>query len=134
MTAIYIVTTGDYSDYRIEGVFSDKEDAQRLADTITENYYYDGEVEEWELDALNQQGIKELCFWDFEYHPQNDEWNGRFHTPRSHWKSDPVNKVTKGKLWDDVVYYIITRGTTKEEALKIANEKIMMFIAKEKQP
>ena len=132
MTAIYIVTSGDYSDYRIEGVFSNKEDAQFFADTITENSYYIGEIEKWELDAYNRQGINELCYWDFEYYPHKDEWKGKFHTPRSHWRGNPVNKVTKERQGVGIIYYVTTRGTTREEAQKIANEKIMMFIAKEK--
>ena len=129
MTTIYIVTSGDYSDYRIEGVFSNKEDAQFFADTITENSYNIGEIEKWELDAYNRQGINELCFWDFEYYPHKDEWEGTFHTPRSHWCGNPVNMVTIGKQGEKIVYRVTTRGATREEALKIANEKIMMAIA-----
>lgn len=132
MSAIYIVTSGDYSDYRIEGVFSNKEDAQFFADTITENSYNIGEIEKWELDAYNRQGINVLCFWDFEYYPHKDVWEGTFHTPRSHWRDNPVNIVTKGRQGDDIIYYVTTRGANREEAQKIANEKIMMAIAKGK--
>ena len=44
---IYIVTSGEYSDYRIDGVFSSKENAElyiRLEEPR-------GDIEEWELDA-----------------------------------------------------------------------------------
>ena len=129
MTTVYVVTSGIYSDYRIEGIFSNKKDAQRLADMITQNKYDDGEIEEWVLDNYNSQGIKDLCFWDFSYYIKDDRLEWVFHTPRSHWRNDPVNKVTKGIQGDDTVYYITTRGATREEALKIANEKIMMAIA-----
>lgn len=41
---IYITTSGDYSDYHIVGVFTDKEVADDIAGRI-----YDGRVETWEV-------------------------------------------------------------------------------------
>ena len=52
MNTIWVVEKGSYSDYRVVGVFSSKENAQRVAD------YVGGDVAEWPLDPwadeLNQ--------------------------------------------------------------------------------
>jgi hypothetical protein len=47
MTTVYIVTSGEYSDYGIRAVFSTPELAQRYAKVIR-----DGEIEEWSLDEM----------------------------------------------------------------------------------
>jgi hypothetical protein len=45
MTTAFIVTSGEYSDYRIKGVFSTKEKAEQFKLL----YDYD-DIEEWDLD------------------------------------------------------------------------------------
>lgn len=52
MSKVYIVTEGDYSDYRIEACFSTKKKAQEYienAKQVNHNYY--PEIEEWDLDS-----------------------------------------------------------------------------------
>lgn len=44
---IYIVTKGEYSDYRIRGVFTDREKADKFLDSITTKYG-DNTIEEWD--------------------------------------------------------------------------------------
>jgi len=49
MAKIYIVTEGDYSDYRIVGVFSSKERADAVLASYSNN---SGVVEEYDLDSI----------------------------------------------------------------------------------
>ena len=52
MSKVYIVTEGEYSDYRIEACFSTKKKAQEYvknAEKIRSSYYYPY-IEEWDLD------------------------------------------------------------------------------------
>lgn len=52
MGKVYIVTEGEYSDYRIEACFSTKKKAQEYiknAKQVNHNYY--PEIEEWDLDS-----------------------------------------------------------------------------------
>ena len=51
MGKVFIVTSGDYSDYGIDRVFSTEEKAKEWVDVITSMYggYYD--IEQYELDA-----------------------------------------------------------------------------------
>ena len=50
MTTIYVVTQGDYSDYSIVGVFSSKEEAQKVVELENNDSYDDAKIEEYELD------------------------------------------------------------------------------------
>ena len=45
---VYLVTSGEYSDYRVNGVFSSREDAQAVADQLPES----NPVDEWAVDEL----------------------------------------------------------------------------------
>lgn len=47
MTTVFIVTEGDYSDYRIRSVFSTRE----LAEAHISNRQPNGEIEEWAVDC-----------------------------------------------------------------------------------
>lgn len=44
-TSVWVVESGEYSDYRVVGVFSSKENAQQIADAIDD----DATVAEWSL-------------------------------------------------------------------------------------
>lgn len=51
MDKAYVITSGDYSDYRIDGVFSSKEKAE---DFIKMFKGHAMDIEEWDLDPLGQ--------------------------------------------------------------------------------
>lgn len=49
---VYVVTSGSYSDYGIDAIFSVKEDAEKYAELMDKNYkYVNHNVEEWAIDA-----------------------------------------------------------------------------------
>lgn len=51
MDKVWIVTKGEYSDYRIVRMFSDKGAAERYAKTFSRTQYgEDASVEEWDVD------------------------------------------------------------------------------------
>lgn len=49
---VFVVTNGEYSDYRITGLYSTRELAEAAVahDTNTDNWYGDSTIEEWFLD------------------------------------------------------------------------------------
>ncbi len=51
MSKVYIVTSGEYSDYGINRVFSTEEKAKEWVDVITSMYGGDYDIEQYELDA-----------------------------------------------------------------------------------
>lgn len=58
---VWVIERGSYSDYRVSGVYSSKENAAAIAAEINKKAYDKAEVAEWPLDpgldALNQ-GLK----------------------------------------------------------------------------
>lgn len=53
MTKVYVVTTGSYSDFEIESVWSTKEKAQAYLDRVSPfNYDFNDDIDEYELDSI----------------------------------------------------------------------------------
>ena len=69
MSKVYIVTSGEYSDYGIDRVFSTKEKAKKWIDIITSMYGGNYNIEQYELDAPIPER-KEYLF--FEAYIEND--------------------------------------------------------------
>jgi hypothetical protein len=59
----FIVTSGSYSDYRIDGVFSSKSKAEDFIKekNAIDSYADFNDVEPWEIDEL--AGVKPLTIW-----------------------------------------------------------------------
>lgn len=48
--SIWVIEQGEYSDYRVVGVFTSKENAESVKSAINHGSYDDATVAEWELD------------------------------------------------------------------------------------
>lgn len=57
MTTVYIVTTGSYSDYRINAVFSTPELAQTYIDRCQFDQYAEPGIEEYEVDDVDMEWL-----------------------------------------------------------------------------
>lgn len=55
---VYVVTSGEYSSYGIDAIFSTRELAQKFIDDSNYNKYSAVNIEEWELDSA--QGEKRI--------------------------------------------------------------------------
>ena len=85
---VYIVTDGDYSDYHIEAVFTNKEKAETYAALRC----YDC-VEEYDADAIEIDGelepwIAHICFYT------NDHW----YCEDIHYSQKHDNRIWKSKF------------------------------------
>ena len=63
---IYVVTSGEYSNYSIEGIFSTKEKADAFV-----SKYSDGGVEEYELDERVEWALTKAALWKEVRHKLN---------------------------------------------------------------
>jgi len=125
---IYILTSGSYSDYRIEGVFTDKS----IAESMTKNFY-DAEVEEFDSDPINLNTLEAFKEWNFFFvsfddngeifqsylnYPGFNDYhrNFRFCT---HGAVKNGNKIT--------VHDLSVWAKDQEHAIKIAAEKFAQF-------
>jgi hypothetical protein len=120
VTKAYVVTSGEYSDYHVVGVYLDKDKADARAESINKHLYYCGGagVEEYECDSddlrgglaharveIGTDGNNAKCDWSLGYEDgvfcQLAEW------PRGQ----------KTVLVCDVI------AKDEEHAIKIANER-----------
>jgi hypothetical protein len=119
MTSVYVVTTGCYSDYRIEGVFSTGEKAKEfISATGIEG---DGEIETWILDAHIDKTERGYNFYTVKMRRDGNVVSIGKETPLSarHW-------ITGGRV--DCLYTSLW-ARDKEHAVKIANEQRARIIA-----
>ena len=118
----YVVTCGDYSDYRIVGVFSSKALAQTHIDAFDNSY--DGcKIEEYPIDATEEWGYITTI-----YMKRNGNSSGghteRQHRPCASHKLVSVSLCGKKK-------YLESRVLTDsmERAVKVTNEHRVRLIA-----
>ena len=57
---VYVVTTGCYSDYGIEAIFSSKEKAKELLERLERAEEDYPNIEEWTLDSIREEHQKTL--------------------------------------------------------------------------
>lgn len=60
MTILYVVTSGEYSDYKIESIFSTKEKAEKFCSLFPEDNFQKHDIEEWTLDEYSNKDKKEF--------------------------------------------------------------------------
>ena len=121
MDCVYIVTAGDYSDYRIEGVFTTKEKAQGYIDACIKR---PADIEVWKLNewtAKIEQGLKSYNVWiDEDGNVQRVE----LHSPQKNEFSQRL-----GYIYDQGDFETAIWAKTPEHAIKVANERRTIIIA-----
>jgi len=116
---IYIVTDGEYSDYHIEAVFTDKKQAEIYA-----ALHHCNEIEEWDADVVNIEGNVEVCVVH------------RFHLNKynymryaDHYYNDgKITKVVK-ELDGEFSIYVSLDEYNFEKARKIAQDMFAEYMA-----
>ena len=127
MTKVYIVTNGEYSDYHIVNVFSDKGKAEKYVKAI---YGINDEVciEEYDVDKYPKQIDKKLKHWWVEM-LKNGEVDGCM-VSDSHKYSDCRYYILNNFMTEHVDYLnVFCWAKDKQHAIKIANEKRAMLVA-----
>lgn len=78
MTTIYVVTSGCYSDYGMNGMFSTKEKAEKFIKDNKTTFYDKGQIEEWILDEQQDHELRTVwsCCIDLRTGNITDEWVG----------------------------------------------------------
>jgi hypothetical protein len=114
---IYIVTSGSYSDYHIDAVFTDEEQA-KLYCAVHDNDYDTPGIEEWEADEVKLETSLEVA----------DKWVAKFdfeghleclnYLCLSLKKPNSVYRSTWRRVEDYVSVYV-PQGTDEEKVRKI---------------
>ena len=132
---IYVVTSGNYSDYGILAIFSTRGKARGFIkreqrNALHEHYIGDDyRIETWEVDKPLEPKIPIFfCY----YFPDNDSWKVSEENGKDYChKFNEIHKEPDYKETDGYVYWIVKKAPDKDSALKMANEQIMQFIAEE---
>lgn len=114
---IYIVTRGEYSDYHIEAVFTNREQAKLYCATHNDGWG-ECQIEEWETDEIKLDSSQELC----------EKWHGTFDFEGN--LTDFYNlglslrKPIKWgvRKWGRIEYFVtvcVPEGTDKDKVKKI---------------
>ena len=124
MTKIYAVEVGDYSDYRVEGVFSTKENAEMYFAALPESRWNIPNIAEWELDAHVDKLILGMkMFWVRMDKDGNSVVN--LTTPEESLCNDQF--IDRGIMAGQLLCYVW--ATDHAHAAKIANERRVQYIA-----
>ena len=138
---VYILSRGDYSDYTIIGVETDKARAKRIQKLMTgDGYGSHVDIEEWDVGDFGE-GITDLPADRFHFNvflgAENRSWfRGRRidglvveKTDSTNVKADSINKV---KCWDYNNYCSVTvEARDHEHAAKTGGDLFAAFRAKE---
>lgn len=111
MKTVFVVTSGIYSDFGIEAVFSTKEKAEEFVKNL--DGFYKGEIKEWAVD-INE---RESSFWYVEMTRDGDVI-----------ATEPVHNENDHRGFGRDNLLTVVRATTKERAIKVANERRIRLI------
>ena len=130
MSKVYVVTAGCYSDYSIIGIFSTLEKANTYIELSNKNTMYGNDFNdpiEYYLDTLGPDG--KLAFY-VAYRPKLKPVTNQWSIDEERDYQLGFGVVSKTRDYHSKpIYEIRLLAKSKEAALKIANEKIMQFIA-----
>ena len=116
MTTVYLLTTGDYSDYTVEGVFSTEKAAQQAATKYDSG---DADVTDFEVDAMDVAGrwLQYTCQLDADGHQA---------FAVDHWRDpDYSSRVRRrhGECWTgEVIRFSGYSDRSAEDAYRLASE------------
>ena len=122
MKKVYLVTAGDYSDYHVKAVFSEKRGAELFAATKNDSDdYYEYRIEEYELDPAKFDGIVKT-----QYLYTIDGRRGRLQGPCVFTEEGLAKKIIHDREWGyyDLDDFIILPEQDDEKAKKIAQDRI----------
>lgn len=128
---IYLVSSGSYSDYRIDAVFSTEELAQKYIDNIGAAVHYGGlGIEAYDLDPCEKQIKEGLIPFSVK---MDLDGNADYPSYKQTYKADYVGFKIGDifKIYKDGNIDMISKCFAKDEqhAIKIANERRVQYIA-----
>lgn len=116
---VYIVTDGDYSDYHIEAVFTDKRQAELYS------AFHCGNVEEWETDKSFFDERTKL----FIVHKISVHRGGVFEVNETYFSPRQFTRIDE-KPFCDITIYVCLEERDDKKALKIAQDMYAEHICK----
>ncbi len=110
---VYVVTSGSYSDYRIEEIFKKKADAEALASVLSDS----NGVDEWEV---NQRRV--IPLWSI-WMKKSGDLDDEYGSP-----STNTDGKENAYCYDDLIHFGVLADTL-ERAIKVANERRAIILS-----
>ena len=132
---VYVVTTGEYSDYSICTIFSTMEKAEQYTKYFNKDADYTGyDIEEYELDPVSDTVYREnkrlyaVQMWKDGEIRQAYITNPSYHNPG--FEFEPYGNIgIKARPDDSIILCSYCWAKSEEHAIKITNEKRGQLIA-----
>jgi len=118
----YIVTCGEYSDYRIDRVFSTRKKAMEYLDTKDDDY----RIEEYDVDEPTE---RKMQIYRVAFRLDKKDVCGVMGEMNNSYK-DLIN-VRKAAFDDSLILDIYVESDSNERAVKVASERYGAIIANE---
>ena len=122
MPKVYVLSTGEYSDWSIEGIYDEKHKKQAEEEQLNIGEYAN-DIEEYELN----KPVNPKEGWKITYTPHNEIWNV---SRSSIYKMNEVQQYKHYMGNEYVKYCVYIKAKDRKAALKIGNEKVSQYIAK----
>jgi hypothetical protein len=133
---VWVIERGEYSDYRVMGVFSSKENAERVAEAINAaDSYSTATIAEWQLDPVVGELAKGFKPYYVRMHKDGQVESVR---PSSMWTYEMGGRVNEWEREEAPAYKgaglpnllcVDTWARDEKHAVKIANEHRIQWLA-----
>lgn len=127
---VYVVTSGEYSDYRIEKIFTNAKRAEGYAVLLSGACYGEARVEPCPLNKSNILFNPKIKCFEVGFTPAGEFVNARLKGLR---KRDLNEIREQSSPWKGAQYYIDVLAREENHAAKIAKDKLMQFFAQKKE-
>lgn len=118
---VYVATSGEYSDYRVQAVFTREQDARDYA--LADDYL--------ELD-LHEGPIEVRNWWVLHWYPQGQRGSEPHLTSRPDDYDGHANKIRhEWRTTHQYVPYLHVEGWDKDRILKVYSEQRAQYIARQ---
>ena len=131
----YVVTSGSYSDYSINSVFSSKKKAQAYID---KQRCTDYEIEEYDVDA--DEYVELQTTWEYALNAETGDfysWRGGY-VPGHEWRRDSLETPFRSRVISytshkygslkPVLVFISTSTVSHNHAVKVAVEAHQLYL------
>ena len=134
---VYVVTQGEYSDYHIEQIFTDRDKAELFCTTLNVDYYAPPEIEEYETDEVKIEGefYRYVVGYGTKEIKYDGTWKYRLYNYEIVRYKNPIKEEFEETLIDGRYRYKFTVAVNKyitlNQAKKIAEDRWNKFGATE---
>ena len=136
MQKIYVITSGEYSDYSIDAIFSDEKTAKKYVEVHTEHFWRP-RIEEWNMDEVTIEDLarqEEDTLFCYEFTFSED---GNLIGQDRFVMEDYMQTIVEDEFWivgktsriSNLRIKVCDKNKTRDQCLKIAQDMRAKYLA-----